>query len=162
MKSQTLILILLLLSVSSQHNKLRILKDENLIEKQADTLIALPWGIYSTIANVKEEGVLLVKLFGTQSTGNDWRLTNEEEIKEKWGFEALNLNDQKSAPFFYIDTISGSRKFRHKGVWKFLIKVGKPTPSNEPATIKFAYSPSFGVENTAQHVDVHVIVKPNK
>ena len=161
MKSQTLIFIVLLLNISSQHN-LRFLKDENPIEKQADTFMALPWGIYSSITTVKEEGVLLIKLFGTQATGNDWRLINEEEIKEKWGFEALNLDEQKSAPYFGIDNISGSRRFHHKGVWKFLIKVGKATPSGEHANIKFAYSPSFGAENPEQHMDVHVIVKPSK
>jgi hypothetical protein len=120
------------------------LKEELLEEKQADTFMALPWGIYSSITHVKEDGVLLIKLFGTQATGNDWRLINAEEMKEKWGFEALNLDENKSAPYFGIDNISGSRKFHHKGVWKFLVRVGKEIPNGEHGSIKFTYSPSFG------------------
>ena len=162
MKSQTLFLIFFLLNISSQ-NSLRFLKEELLEEKQADTFIALPWGIYSSITHVKEDGVLLIKLFGTQATGNDWRLVNAEEMKEKWGFEPLNLDENKSAPYFGIDNISGSRKFHHKGVWKFLVKVGKEIPNGEHGSIKFTYSPSFGAENPEQHMDVHVVVvKPSQ
>jgi hypothetical protein len=162
MKSQTLFLIFLLLNISSQ-NSLRFLKEELLEEKQADTFMALPWGIYSSITHVKEDGVLLIKLFGTQATGNDWRLINAEEMKEKWGFEALNLDENKSGPYFGIDNISGSRRFHHKGVWKFLVKVGKEIPNGEHGSIKFKYSPSFGTENPDQHMDVHVVVvKPTK
>ena len=47
---------------------------------------------------------------------------NEEEIKEKQGFEPLNLDDLKSGPYIFMDNISGSRKIKYNGTLKFLIK----------------------------------------
>ena len=73
-----------LLLFSYQTKLFRSLKETEeviALESKANTKIALPWGLTSTKTKVKEDNYLLVRLFGTQSTGNQWRLLNEEEIK---------------------------------------------------------------------------------
>ena len=100
---------------------------------------------------------LLINLFGTESSGNKWRLLNEEELKEKWGFEPMTLTEDKSAPYVMLDNISGSRKMKHKRVWRFLFKAGKLPKNGEPVVPKFVYGPSFEAE-PLHHVDIFVHV----
>ena len=138
-----------------------ILTDDTEIEKQATIKFAFPWSIKSTKVFIKNEGVLLINLFGSISTGYQWRLLNEDEIKQKWNYETLNLDDNKSVPFVMVDNISGSRKMHHKGVFKFLFKTGNtPTETEgEPVKISFAYSKSFDEENPEQNIDVFIYMK---
>ena len=125
--------------------------------EQADSKIALPWGITSTKVHVKEETVLLISLYGNVRDGKYWRLKNEEEIKTTWGIEPMNMDENKSAPYISMDNISGSRKFKQKETWKFLFKMGKVPANGEPAIIKLAYSTTFEAE-PEQHMDVHIVV----
>jgi hypothetical protein len=133
-------------------------KREDPIAKQADVKIAIPWGLNHSKVKMKEETVLLISLYGNHLDGKQWRLMNEQEIKEKWGLEPLNLDEQKSGTYVFMDNASGSRKMKFKGTWKFLIKAGKIPANGEPAIIKVAYGTSF--EEIERSIDLSVVVLP--
>ena len=158
-----LLILFIFFVTSRQVNILRTLAWDELTKK-ADTKVALPWGpdtIAFTKTFVKEGNTLIVSLFGTVSTGNQWRLLNAEELKEKWGIEAINLKEDKSAPTIMLDNISGSRKFHHKDVWKFLFKATKVLPNDDTALILFSYAKSFDGE-PEQQAKIKVVIVPKE
>lgn len=143
------------ISSTFENTSLRFLRIDDEIEKQSDTRIALPWGLRSSKTHMKVGKVILINLFGTEATGNNWRLLNEDELKEKWEFEPMNLTEEKSAPYVMLDNISGSRKMHHKGVWRFLFKAHKIPENGEPVVVKLSYGTSFEAQ-PEQTIDVLV------
>ena len=133
------------------------------LSKNADSKIGFPWspkGITLAKTSLKEEGTLVISCFGSVSSGKQWRLLNGDEIKEKWGIETLNLNEEKSAPYLMLDNISGSREMTHTHVWKFLFKAGKVPNTEESVLIKLAYGTSI-TGNFDQQANIKVIIVPS-
>ena len=104
--------------------------------------------------------MLLVNVFGSPLSGNKWKLINEKELKDNWGIICVTINEHKEGKFFELDDVTGSRKFHHQGVWKFLFKVGNATDKENPAVVELRY----GKENEGeceQSVTVKVNVNDN-
>ena len=91
MKIHHFIILSLLINFSLQAVKNRPTKQDRFTE-QADTIVAVPWGINSSNSHTKEGNVFLVSLFGNVDQGKQWTLQNEEELRTKWNFEPLNLD----------------------------------------------------------------------
>ena len=146
----------------------RSINDEyKAIKEKADTYIALPWansGVLVTRTSVKTNGMLLVNVFGSPLSGNKWKLINEKELKDNWGIICVTINEHKEGKFFELDDVTGSRKFHHQGVWKFLFKVGNTvTDKDDPIIIELRYgneSESECVQSVTVKVNVSEYVAP--
>ena len=168
MTYHTITALTLTIIVCVSYTTQRSINDEyNAIKEKADTFIALPWsnnGVLITRTTVKTNGVLLVNVFGSPMSGNTWKVINEKEMKEKWGVTCVNVNEHKEGQFFELDDVTGSRKFHHKGVWKFLFKVGNTvTDKDDPIIIELRYgneSESESVQSVTVKVNVSEYVAP--
>ena len=122
--------------------------------------ITLPWNIKSAFLYTTEEQNFEVTLLGNPESENEWILKNEDEIKEKWGINLLNVEKQDNLEKSRNQMIKYSNNVVIKSKWNFVFKAGKALPDTESAILKFNYVSNNGKEEDhVQFFEMKIFIK---